>query len=45
MIITATPGLLVFLKLIIALLAITEISLGAMLIYAVCVPPKKHDNK
>ena len=45
MVIIATPGLLIFLKLLIIVLVIAEISLGSILIYAVCVPPKKHNNK
>ena len=45
MIITATPGLLIFLKLLIVILTIAEVSLGSILIYAVCVLPKKHNSK
>jgi len=45
MVIIATPGLLMFLKLLIIVLVIAEISLGSILIYTVCVPPKKHNNK
>ena len=45
MIITTTPGLLIFLKLLIIVFTIAEISLGSILIYAVCVLPKKHNDK
>ena len=45
MVITATPGLLIFLKLLIVVLTIAEISLVSILIYAVCVLPKKHNDK
>lgn len=45
MIITATPELLIFLKLLIVVLTIAEVSLGIMLIYAICILPKKHNDK